>query len=151
MTFLFFIIIFFTRNILKGSLLYYITDFSFVKTKVIQISFIVLFFSLSGLPPFLGFFGKCFIFLGIININYISLLFFFVFYSLYSSIYYLRLIKQLYFLQINHTKQTVFIFHTNIFLKTFINLLLITLLFSFNSASNIFKLCFLYVNYLTNV
>ena len=124
-TFLFFSVLFFTRNLLTGFLIFYISELSFIKNKLIIIFLIILFFSLSSLPPFLGFFGRFFIFSGILFINYFFVILFFVLYSLYASIYYLRLIKQLFFIVLKN-KNKVFYFYTSIYIRIVLNFLFFT-------------------------
>lgn len=153
MTFFFFFIIFFTRNLLSGNLIYFLSEISFIKNKKILISLIILFMSLAGLPPFLGFFSKFFIFTGIVFINYVYIIIFFIFYSLYSSIYYFRILKQLLFLRVkkNYYKNNTFYFYSNNLLKFIYNLILLILITSFYNTSFLFKLCYLYILYLTTI
>lgn len=150
MTFFFFFILFFTRNILTGKLLYYLSDISFIKNKFILIALTVLFMSLAGLPPFIGFFSKFFIFTGIVFINYIYIILFFIIYSIYSSVYYLRVLKQLFLLQINKKKK-LFFFYTNIYLYCIFNAILFVLFTSFYNTSYFFKICYFYIMYLTTI
>lgn len=149
-TFLFFSVLFFTRNLLTGFLIFYISELSFIKNKLIIIFLIILFFSLSGLPPFLGFFGKFFIFSGILFINYFFVIFFFIFYSLYASIYYLRLIKQLFFIDLKY-KNKVFYFYTSIYIRIVLNFLFFTFFTSFFTHNYLFRYCYFYILYLTTI
>jgi NADH-quinone oxidoreductase subunit N len=69
----------------------------FKGNRLIALMFAVFIFSLAGLPPFAGFCGKFFIFLAIIKQGeylYVVILFFF---SIVTAVYYLRLIRFLYF------------------------------------------------------
>jgi NADH:ubiquinone oxidoreductase subunit 2 (subunit N) len=150
MTFFFFFILFYTRNILTGNILFYFLHIVFIKNKLVILALSLLFFSLAGLPPFIGFFSKFFIFTGIIFINHIYLIIFFIIYSLYSAVYYLRIIKQLFFLQTSK-KNIQYIFYTNMYLKIIFNSIMIILFSSFKSTSFIFKLCYLYILQLTTV
>jgi NADH:ubiquinone oxidoreductase subunit 2 (subunit N) len=120
-TFFFFLILFFTRNILTGNHLIYISDLIFIKDTYINLIFIIIFLSLSGFPPFLGFFSKFFIFSGIVFLNYINYVFFLIFYSIYSSVYYFRILKQLLFLNLKN-KNNIFICHLNFYLNKFVKL-----------------------------
>jgi NADH-quinone oxidoreductase subunit N len=65
--------------------------------KLIAFIFAMFIFSLAGLPPFAGFCGKFFIFLAMIKQGeylYVVILFLF---SILTAVYYLRLIRFLYF------------------------------------------------------
>lgn len=157
MTFIFFFILFFTRNILSGILIYYLAQLTFLKNKEIKISFIILFFSLAGLPPFLGFFGKLFIFSGMVFINYLYILIFLILYSLYSSNYYLRLIKQLFFLSKNNKKNNklmenkVYIFYITFLLEVPFKFLILLLVTSIYTSNYLWRICHYYVLYLTTI
>ena len=150
MTFFFFFILFFTKNLLTGNLMYYLSEISFIKNKIILIALIVLFMSLAGLPPFLGFFSKFYIFTGIVFINYIYIIFFFILYSLYSSVYYFRILKQLFFLKIKNNNNC-FYFYTNFYLYTIFNCMLFVLISSFYNSSFFFNFCYIYILYLTTI
>lgn len=64
------------------------------KNFIFSFFFIILFLNLAGLPPFLGFFSKFFIFLFLFTkSNLILLVFIFGFLSVIALIYYLRIIK----------------------------------------------------------
>lgn len=149
MTFFFFFILLYTKNILTGSYLIYISQISYIKNKLIIISLTVLFLSLAGLPPFLGFFSKFFIFSGIVFVNYIYVILFFIFYSLYSSIYYFKILKQLYFFKIE--KKNIFFFYINIYLEFLFKTILFIIISSFYNNSFIFKLCYLFIINLTTI
>ena len=60
-------------------------------------SFIIIFSSFAGLPPFSGFFAKVFIIYGLIAENNSSLVIFVLFFSLASAFYYLRLLKIMFY------------------------------------------------------
>lgn len=141
MTFFFFLILFYTRDILTSNLLFYISQLSLIKNKIIIISLTTLFLSLSGLPPFLGFFSKFFIFSGIIFINYIFIVIFFIFYNIYSSVYYFRIIKLLIFLKIKTHRNNLFYFYVSLYLEIILKTILCLFIFSFYHINFIFKLC----------
>ena len=148
MTFFFFLILFFTRNVLTGNLIFYVSQFSFLKNKYVIWISSILFLSLAGIPPFLGFFGKFFIFSGVIYINFIFIIFFFIFYSLISAIYYLRILKQILFLQHFKTNNKFF-FLISFHLYIISNFLMVLTISSFFSTPIIFKICFNLVKVLT--
>ena len=111
---LFFLIVF----TLKHSNFRYITDLrKFNNIPLISTFFIFIFFSFAGLPPFLGFFGKFFVFwLTIYNEYYFS---FFVclWFALFSGYFYVQNIR--YFLQ--NDKYTPYFINNNFFFfNTFI-------------------------------
>ena len=139
MTFFFFILLFFTRNILTGNFIFYISQFSYFKNKYAILTSSILFLSLAGIPPFIGFFSKFFIFSGIIFINFFFIISFFIFYSLISAIYYLRVLKQIFFLKLKNNNFKFYLF-INYYLYIFCNFFLCFFIFSFFSTSYLFKL-----------
>lgn len=139
MTFFFFLILFFTRNLLTGNLIFYISQFTFLKNKYVIWLASILFLSLAGIPPFIGFFGKFFIFSGIVFINFFFVILFFIFYSLISAIYYLRILKQIFFLQYVNSNYK-FYFFISFYLKIISNIFFLFSIFSFFSTSFLFNL-----------
>jgi len=89
-------------------------------------SFILL--SLAGLPFFIGFISKWYIFLSLINKGYYIDLFFLLLLSVISATYYIRLIRFIFFVSI---KENIALSRTNIKLGKWLYFL-ITLLFIFN-------------------
>ena len=150
MTFFFFIILFFTRNILTGNFIFYITDFSFFKNKYLIWASSILFLSLAGIPPFIGFFSKFFIFSGIIFINFFFIILFFIMYSLVSAIYYLRILKQIFFLKHNN-KNFKFYLYINFYLYIISNFFLFFFIFSFFSTSIVFNVAYVLILRLTTI
>jgi proton-translocating NADH-quinone oxidoreductase chain N len=77
----------------------YLSDFSsiFYLNNFVGISFLVIFFSMSGIPPFAGFFSKFFIFFGTINNDLIIVSIFTILISGLGCFYYIRLIKIIFF------------------------------------------------------
>lgn len=73
---------------------------------ILVISLAISLFSLAGVPPLAGFFGKFFVFLNALSFNFIFLTIFGLLVSLISCFYYLRIIK---FLTFNNTKNFVFL------------------------------------------
>ena len=150
MSFFFFIILFYTRNLITGNLIYYISQFAYLKNKYIIWILSFLFLSFAGIPPFIGFFGKFFIFSGIIFINYFLVIFFFIIYSLISAIYYLRILKQIFFLEFKKNNNQ-FYFFINFYMYIISNIFLIFFIFSFYSTSLIFNICSFWIKNLTTI
>nr|YP_203317.1 NADH dehydrogenase subunit 2 [Zancudomyces culisetae]AAW49484.1 NADH dehydrogenase subunit 2 [Zancudomyces culisetae] len=61
--------------------------------KLLSFSLIISFFSLAGIPPFLGFYSKYFILLDSFNLEYYFITFISLLCSVISCVYYLRIIK----------------------------------------------------------
>lgn len=77
----------------------YLSDLSsiFYLNNFVGLSFLVVFFSMSGIPPFAGFFSKFFIFFSTINNDLIIVSIFAILISGVGCFYYIRLIKIMFF------------------------------------------------------
>jgi proton-translocating NADH-quinone oxidoreductase chain N len=77
----------------------FISDFKnlFRYNFIFSICFICLFFSIAGIPPFIGFLSKMYVVLGLIQQQKIFLASFIVFISSISIYYYIRIIKIIFF------------------------------------------------------
>jgi NADH:ubiquinone oxidoreductase subunit 2 (subunit N) len=139
MTFFFFLILFFTRNILTGNLISYTSQFSFLKNKHVIWMASMLFLSLGGIPPFIGFFSKFFIYGGIVFLNFFFIILFFIFYSLISAIYYLRVLKQMLFLQFCNSNSKHYLF-INYYLHFFSNIFIFFFIFSLYSTTYLYNI-----------
>lgn len=73
---------------------------------ILVISLSICLFSLAGVPPLAGFFGKFFVFFNSLSLNFIFLTIVGLLVSLASCFYYLRIIK---FLTFNNTKNFIFL------------------------------------------
>lgn len=73
----------------------YITDLLYTKTvhPIIQIGIILIFFSMAGIPPLIGFFAKFYVFFAAIESNFYFLLSLSILCSTLSAFYYIRIIK----------------------------------------------------------
>ena len=96
----------------KRSILY-ITDFSsFANNNFATVILLTLIlFSMAGIPPLVGFFGKYYLFLSLYNAKFYSLVLAGMFTSLLSSYYYLRIIKQMLF-EAKKKNTTIFVFES---------------------------------------
>lgn len=89
----------------------FLSDFVglFKTNKMWAFIFIIFFFSIAGIPPFVGFLGKFFLFFSMIqghNFFYVILL---VVVSSISTFYYLRVLKLIFFeTQVKHKRSTLF-------------------------------------------
>ena len=61
------------------------------------LSFLIILFSLAGIPPLAGFFAKFYIFMAVIEVNMYSLAIIGLVTTVVSAFYYLRIIKVIYF------------------------------------------------------
>nr|NP_066467.1 NADH dehydrogenase subunit 2 [Rhodomonas salina]AAG17738.1 NADH dehydrogenase subunit 2 [Rhodomonas salina] len=88
----------------------YLSDFSsiFYLNSYVGVSFLIIFFSMGGIPPFAGFFSKFFIFFGTINNDLIIVSIITILISGLGCFYYIRLIKIMFF-EVNNLN---FIFYT---------------------------------------
>lgn len=82
------------------------------------VSFLFLFFSIAGIPPFSGFLAKIFILLGLINSNHLISALFLIVISAISVFYYIRVVKVIFFESKNiksNNYQFQTIFNTDLF------------------------------------
>ena len=96
------------------------------KNPLVALSFLIIFFSLAGIPPFAGFFAKFYIFMSVIENEMYALAVIGLLTTVISAFYYLRLIKVIYFEeiitpldQLRNTSITSTIFISCIVLVTF--------------------------------
>ena len=91
-----------------------IYDLSYLKDSNVLIAFFMslFLFSMAGIPPLIGFYGKFYIFLALVNSNFYFLALIGVLFSVISSFYYIRLIKLLFF-----NSRVTFFFYKNLFFK----------------------------------
>lgn len=93
--------LYYTNNISQIGIILY-------KNKILSIILASIFFSLAGLPFFVGFISKWYIFLNLIKDFKIIELFIFLLISVLSSAYYIRLIRFLFFMDSKNFKITYF-------------------------------------------
>lgn len=116
----------------------YLSNFTnlFKTNKIWSLVFVFYFFSLSGMPPFLGFLGKFYLFLSIIKSHHYTLIIFLMLIASISAFYYVRVLKILFFevqitKKINQLFQGNFIYLYKDISITIICFLLMSLLFLF--------------------
>lgn len=90
-----FIILLNTSDVITKRPLLYLSDLnSFAKNnQLYAISFAIIIFSMAGIPPLAGFFGKYFLFLTLFEQKYYSLIVTGMATSVISTFYYLRIVK----------------------------------------------------------
>jgi len=95
----FFLVFLTTREINSNKPLIYLTDFNlFAQTNYLySIGLVIIFFSMAGIPPLGGFFGKYFIFLHSFETGHLGLVFMGMVTSIIGAYYYLRIVKILWF------------------------------------------------------
>lgn len=72
-------------------------------------SFVILIFSLAGIPPLLGFFSKFFVLFSAISQNFFGIILLLLILNCVSCFYYIKLIKQIYFENYNKSLLPIFI------------------------------------------
>lgn len=102
--------------IINTSLLkdYYIIELSGLHyiNKILSLSWLVIFLSIAGIPPFSGFISKWFVLWNIICFDYIFSSIILILFSIIGAVYYLRVVKTIYF-----QKQSSYISWTRILNK----------------------------------
>ena len=124
--------------------LIYLTDLLHIKPITFKIIFILLLFSISGIPPLLGFFTKFYIFFSAIEASYYILPFIGIITSTIGAFYYIRIIKIIQFEKLYHS---ITITKENTLSINFIIYLLCILCFFFFAPNflflEVYKLCLL--------
>ena len=70
---------------------------AYQKTPILAISFLIILFSLAGIPPLAGFFAKFYIFTSVVEQKMYALAIIGLLSTVVSAFYYLRIIKIIYF------------------------------------------------------
>lgn len=124
---------FFKDYKLKYSQTFFISNLSGLSkvNKLTAFSFIIIFFSISGIPPLSGFLAKIFIFLNLLDFKNFLGAFFLIMINMISVYYYIRIIKIIFFEEkdINRTNlEFQMTYHT--YLNEFACFILVSLLIS---------------------
>jgi len=129
-----------------GQLIYKLTTLIniFEANHYLAFSIFILLFSLSGIPPLVGFFPKFFLFVFALNQKMYLITFIFLFFSVISTFYYIRLVKLSYF---NQSKSYVFLDVLPYSLSFIIaNITILSILFLVN-PNLIFTICYMFSFY----
>jgi NADH-quinone oxidoreductase subunit N len=131
-----FIILLNTYNIQTNRQLLYLSDFHyFAKSNLLiySIAIAIILFSMAGIPPLAGFFGKYFLFLTVFEQKYYSLVIIGLFTSVISTFYYLKIIKWLWFEHLKaHIKLYTELTKPMKFILVLIQFILVSYIFSVN-------------------
>lgn len=105
----------------------------------LSFSLLVLLFSIAGIPPILGFYGKMFLFMFALKLKTYWVAFLFVIFSALSVFYYIRLVKLMYF---NRTNSKLFLVTPSFNFSLIIAFITIVNCFFFINPNLIFKLLY---------
>lgn len=99
MSFIFFIIFLSNKKLIENRFVEYITDLKDYQkiNKVLAYVFAILLFSLSGIPPLLGFWSKFFVLVEISKLGLYNLLIILLIINMLNIYYYLRFVKIMFF------------------------------------------------------
>lgn len=75
----------------------YELKYLFFINPILALTFSFFLFSIAGIPPFIGFFGKFYIFYSLLDISVFFIIVFFILLSIFSVFYYIRLINIMFF------------------------------------------------------
>ena len=109
----------------------YITDLLYIKniSPITRIISTLLFFSMAGIPPLIGFFAKFYVFLAAIETSYYLLLVISILCSTLSAFYYIRIIKIINFEKTLNLNMVKFKPNTITYVYSLLGLTVITLFF----------------------
>lgn len=127
-----FFILFYLRYNKNLNKMYFLTEICNISLNqfVLALIFSLTLFSMAGIPPLMGFYSKYFVLMALINSDFIFMSFFMVIISVISAVYYLNIIKYIFFLKGTRYKQ-FFIISLSGF-SNLINLFIISLFFILN-------------------
>jgi NADH-quinone oxidoreductase subunit N len=117
----------------------YLLNRLYTTQPFIAISLLIIFFSLLGIPPFIGFFSKLYLLYGIFIQNNYYILFLILVSSFISAFFYLYIIKNIY---INNLRNYIFVMPVNQLASYCISLFIFFILFFFINSNILFS--FLY-------
>lgn len=110
----------FFKNNKKSSI--FLSDLTnlFYTNKFWALAFAFILFSMAGLPPFIGFISKLYVFVSIVNANNISFIAFLMVIITFSTFYYIRILKIIFFeVRTNKTNNLIFQGNFNFATKDF--------------------------------
>ena len=111
---------------------------------LLSFSLFILLFSIAGIPPLLGFYGKFFLFMYSLKLHMYWLAILFVIFSAVSVFYYIRLVKLVYF---NRTKGWVFFYNIPFVNSLIISFITIVNCIFFVNPNFIFKIVYNFTFY----
>jgi len=128
--FTFFSILIFLKKETNKNIIY-LTDLLYLKKTypVVRITITLLFFSIAGIPPLIGFFAKFYVFLAALEAHYYLLLLISILCSTLSAFYYIRIIKITNFEKTFNLTTVAFKPNTIVYTYSLLGVLLITLFF----------------------
>jgi NADH:ubiquinone oxidoreductase subunit 2 (subunit N) len=145
-----FVFFFFILHFRKGKKVefFYFFEISIISYNLLLLFFIsLIFFSFIGLPPFLGFFGKLFVYFNLlVQKNYFTLAILLIF-SVVIGFYYLRVVRFLFFSNYIFEKNNIFFLEvSNIFVIFIIINLFFLFFFDIICEYIIEDLCYSFLN-----
>jgi NADH-quinone oxidoreductase subunit N len=154
---IYYILIYILHNIILFSILLIFVDYKVAQSPIfllnklqtlvsvrqsnflIAVLLSIVFLSMAGIPPFIGFFAKFFIFKALLDNGYIGLCLLGLIASLFSSVYYIRCVRFLFFTPDDRTN------YLNIDYSKHFILVSISIFFSFIAIMLIFAQSFLII------
>jgi len=80
----------------------YELKFLFLINPLLALTFSFFLFSIAGIPPLIGFFGKFYVFYSVLDLSLFFISFIFIIFSIFSTFYYIRLINIMFFSLFNN-------------------------------------------------
>nr|YP_009944491.1 NADH dehydrogenase subunit 2 [Osmundea sinicola]QFR99785.1 NADH dehydrogenase subunit 2 [Osmundea sinicola] len=112
-------------------------NFLNLTNPIFSLAFLIILFSLAGIPPLAGFFSKFFVLFSVISQEFFGIVSFLLFLNCVACFYYIKLIKQVYFSNFNNTILPILLSSSKINIFTF-GFTILIILFSFLNFDFIF-------------